>query len=91
MIDLQNQVRHFPGHPAIFPNLQYALAQIDELKGLVIKHFEDAYRQTAQAQQVTQAQPALEQATVAVQAKEAEVKDSETKKKKTAKLGEDAA
>lgn len=40
LVDLEEKVRHFPGLPAIFPNLEYALTQIDELRNLVIQHFE---------------------------------------------------
>jgi hypothetical protein len=28
--------------PAVFPSLQYALQQIDELRGHIINHFENA-------------------------------------------------
>lgn len=87
LIDLENQVRHFPGHPAIFPNLQYALAQIDELKSLVIKHFEDAYRQSAQSQQVQgQSTTPVEQSSPVVP-----VEEVKKEKKKKNNLGEDAS
>ena len=47
--------------PAIFPNLDYALAQIDELRRLVNQHFAQAAQVGAQviaAQQAAQAQTA---------------------------------
>lgn len=49
--------------PAIFPNLPYALSQIDEMRSLVIRNFEQATQVGAQviAQQLAQqaaAQPA---------------------------------
>jgi hypothetical protein len=42
--------------PAIFPNLGYALSQIDEMRNLVIRHFEQASQIGAQviAQQLAQ-------------------------------------
>jgi len=42
--------------PAIFPNLGYALSQIDEMRALVIRHFEQASQVGAQviAQQMAQ-------------------------------------
>jgi hypothetical protein len=47
--------------PAIFPDVQYALAQIDELRQLVLQHFSQAAKvgaqvMAAQAQQVTKAE-----------------------------------
>lgn len=49
--------------PAIFPSLSYALSQIDEMRALVIRHFDQASQIGAQviAQQLAQqaaAQPA---------------------------------
>lgn len=41
LIDKENKVRSLQGNPAIFPTLEYALSQIEELKVLVTKHFED--------------------------------------------------
>jgi hypothetical protein len=42
--------------PAIFPNLGYALSQIDEMRAMVIRHFEQASQIGAQviAQQLAQ-------------------------------------
>ncbi len=55
--------------PAIFPNLSYALSQIDEMRNLVIRHFEQASQIGAQviAQQMAAAQNAP-QSEVPVQA-----------------------
>ena len=50
--------------PAIFPNLGYALSQIDEMRALVIRHFEQASQIGVQviaqqlAQQAAQSTPA---------------------------------
>lgn len=46
--------------PAVFPDIEYAFAQIDELKRLVSRHFSEAARVGAQvvaAQQANQLQP----------------------------------
>lgn len=46
--------------PAVFPDLEYAFSQIDELKRLVSRHFSDAARVGAQvlaAQQVNTLKP----------------------------------
>lgn len=50
--------------PAIFPNLGYALNQIDEMRALVIRHFEQASQIGAQviAQQLAQQQAAAQAA-----------------------------
>lgn len=50
--------------PAIFPNLTYALSQIDEMRALVIRHFEQASQIGAQviAQQLAQQQTAAQAA-----------------------------
>jgi hypothetical protein len=50
--------------PAIFPNLGYALSQIDEMRALVIRHFEQASQIGAQviAQQLAQQQAAAQAA-----------------------------
>lgn len=50
--------------PAIFPNLTYALSQIDEMRALVIRHFEQASQIGAQviAQQLAQQQAAAQAA-----------------------------
>lgn len=45
VVDKENNVKHIPGIPALFPNLEYALLQIDELRSLVIKHFENLNKQ----------------------------------------------
>lgn len=44
--------------PAVFPNLTYALSQIDEMRALVIRHFEQAAQVGTQviAQQFSQIQ-----------------------------------
>jgi hypothetical protein len=51
--------------PAIFPNLSYALSQIDEMRALVVRHFEQASQIGAQviAQQLAQQaqQPAVKE------------------------------
>lgn len=49
--------------PAVFPDLQYALAQIDELRNLVMRHFTQAAQVgarviAAQAQQTVQPEQA---------------------------------
>lgn len=50
--------------PAIFPNLGYALSQIDEMRALVIRHFEQASQIGVQviAQQLAQQQAAAQTA-----------------------------
>lgn len=47
--------------PAIFPNLGYALSQIDEMRALVIRNFEQASQIGAQVIAQQQAQLAAEQ------------------------------
>ena len=54
--------------PAIFPNLGYALSQIDEMRALVIRHFEQASQIGAQVIAQQLAQQAQQQVAAAQQA-----------------------